>query len=132
MECKHCNSENIKKSGIERQTTGTYQRYKCNDCGRTTLTEMGEDIKEYKTEILDKMPVAVGWRVNGGSGYKTTMDTKGSAYIGKDGNGTLVLYIVIYSKFGMYQIRINKKRMYDMLKNVCKKDVNRNENVESD
>lgn len=93
----------------------------CEDCcGRTTLIEMGAEIKEYKTEIIDKMPVAVGWRVNGGSGYQATMDTKGSAYIGRDKNGTLVLYLVIHSKFGMYQIIIDKKRMLKMLTNAIK------------
>ena len=98
----------------------TKQKHCEDDCGRTALIDMGTEIKEYKTEIVDKMPVAVAWRDNGRSGYKTTMDTNGSAYIGKDENGTLVLYIVIYSKFGMYQIRINKKRMLKMLTNAIK------------
>ena len=99
------------------------QKHCEDDCGRTTLVEMGADIEEYKTGIIDEIPVAVGWKKHGGNGYKSTMDTNGNAYIGRNKKGTLVLYIVIHSKYGMYQIQINKKRMSDMLKNAMIKDM---------
>jgi DNA polymerase elongation subunit (family B) len=31
--CPNCNSDNIVKEGTRRIRAGTYQRYKCNDCG---------------------------------------------------------------------------------------------------
>jgi hypothetical protein len=31
--CRNCGSENVIKKGLERTTTVTYQRYKCNACG---------------------------------------------------------------------------------------------------
>lgn len=122
--CPNCNKLLILENVQNMKTQPV--RIRDDRCGRTTLTEIGAEIKEYKTEIIDKMPVAVAWRVNGGSGYQATMGTKGSAYIGRDKNGNLLLYIVIYSKFGMYQIRINKKRMLKMLTNAMK-GVNRDE-----
>ena len=96
------------------------------------MSEKMNDEKINVPEIIDKIPVAVGWKKHGGNGYKSTMDTTGNAYIGRNKKGTLVLYIVIHSKFGMYQIQINKKRMYDMLKNVCKKDANKQKQYEDD
>lgn len=31
--CRNCGSTNVTKRGVERTSTMTYQRYKCNDCG---------------------------------------------------------------------------------------------------
>lgn len=67
------------------------------------------------------MPVAVWVKKLNEPGYKQTTDINGNIYLGKDVNGNIGLYFVIRTKFVVYQVQINKKRLCEMLKNAMKK-----------
>ena len=47
--CGHCGSGDTKKTGGQNKVAGKYQRWQCNDCGRTTI---GELIKSFDAPHL--------------------------------------------------------------------------------
>ena len=74
-----------------------------------------------KVETIDKMPVAVWTKKLNKSGYRQTQDVTGRIYLGKDVNGNIGLYFMIRTKFVIYQVQIDKKRLCAMLKNAMKR-----------
>ena len=48
MKCRHCESENTVKSGLEMRARGMVQRYRCKECFKFTY-----DASERENEAID-------------------------------------------------------------------------------
>ena len=71
--CKHCGSPHITKKGIKRLKKGTFQNFRCDDCGRYFIHNLGF---ERKRATPEQITTAVDLLFSGLSSRKTARSLK--------------------------------------------------------